>query len=532
MAYIKKDNSLTIRDVVKRNQENNGIALEVFMEDSRTPFIKNLKEAVEFIKNFIAKQPNAKITIVGDYDADGVCATDILYIALRYMGIEAKTRLPRRFSEGYGLSEKIIDEIDEGLVITVDNGIAAASAIQKAKDTGLSVIVIDHHLAPKDDNGNWVLPPADIVIDPHNNDGSEFEDYCGAGLAYRLAKEMLPQYELKELCVVASIATVADVVPLIGANRTLVQDGLRYINEGRGVPGIRALLKKLNIQHITEEDYGFTFGPIINASGRLYDNGAERVLSLFKTEKTDMMKANIKADNLIKTNDVRKGIVRDNMKLIKDNMPNERPIVFYNEDFKEGIVGILAGRLCEDYHCPSIVLTDSEDPNVLKGSGRSIEEVHLKDSLDKVKDLLYKYGGHAGAAGLSIKRENLNEFIKAFADACGDIPPIPENIYYDLELDVNALPSTCEELKVYAPYGEKNPKILYHMTCEFEPANFKMGDGSHFRVEYGDLTIVGFGMTEKYVKIGSPTRLECVGHLEESYFNGQKSYKLKLVDFM
>ena len=211
--YIKRDGLNDVKKIVLRNISKNGYTEEQFFDERLDPHVDQLDEAVAFVRNWMMLNDDETITIVGDYDVDGIVSTDILYEALKKTNRTPVTRLPRRFSEGYGLSEKIIDEISEGLLITVDNGIAALPAIKKAKAKGLSVIVIDHHLPVIGDDGKIILPPADVILDPHvYPEKSEFVDYCGAGLAYRFAKKLLPNLKLIELLNLASLGTVADVM--------------------------------------------------------------------------------------------------------------------------------------------------------------------------------------------------------------------------------------------------------------------------------------------------------------------------------
>lgn len=527
--FVKKDNCRTIEEVVRRNT---GMETEQFLTDVRDPFLKNLKEAVEFVKNYISSHPGCRVTIVGDYDSDGINATTIMYWCFMKMKITPVLRLPRRMSEGYGLNEKIIDEIPSGLLITVDNGIAALAAVKKAKEKNLAVVVTDHHLPVQDKDGNMLLPEADVILDPHIDSESDFHDYCGAALAYRFARAMFGA-KFPELIVLASIAAVSDVVPLIGANRTLVKDGLGYINKRRVVPGLAELLKKLELDdHITEGDYGFLLGPIFNASGRLFDSGAENVVKLLCTKRGDFT-AKYKADKLIATNNKRKEIVRECMKRVEEEInPKDRPIVVYDPSIPEGIVGIIAGKLAEEYYTPAIVFTDCGKEGVIKGSGRTISEIHLKNTLNQIQDEMLGFGGHAGAAGLSIRRDNLETFTKAFRDACGEIPDPPKDFAYDLELDIKDLPGTIEELKRFAPYGEQNPQVKFHATFDIDPLEFRViGDGTHFMVKTdNDITIFGFGLTEKFKDL-NPERIECVGTLTENWFNGKSSLRFELIDF-
>lgn len=528
--FIKRDNAATVADVVTRNT---GMAAEDFIKEEKMLYIHNLSKASQFIKNYIYENPNCEVSIVGDYDADGINGTAILYWAFRALGVKPYLRLPHRFTEGFGLNLTIIDEIDSGLLITVDNGVAAYDAIKKAKDKGLAVVVVDHHLAPVDENGNQKLPPADIIIDPSIEEISDFHSYCGGALAYRLAKEMLPDKKLRELEVLASIATVTDVMPLVRENRAIVRAGLDHINNGYMLPGLKALTQELRLNSpIVEDAYGFNIGPCFNASGRLYDDGAERVLSLLVAGKIrpETMQ---QAQSIIRTNEKRKDIVREDMKIALAKVTDTRPIVVFHDGFLEGIIGIIAGRLTEDYNCPSVVFTRGHTEGMLKGSGRSIEGYNLKSILDKVaeKGLLAKYGGHAGAAGLSIWEKDLEAFTEAFIEATGELPVKTDDVYYDLELDFDTLDETMEELNKYAPYGEGNARPVFHLTYECDGVGKKIGDLSHFMIKDSYMSIMGFGLAEKWEDLGQPTKLDMVGYISESMWNGKVSRKFELVDF-
>lgn len=538
--YIKRDGLNDVKKIVLRNISKNGYTEEQFFDERLDPHVDQLDEAVAFARNWMMLNDNEPITIVGDYDVDGITSTDILYEAFKKINRTPVTRLPRRFSEGYGLSEKIIDEIAEGLLITVDNGIAALPAIKKAKAKGLSVIVIDHHLPVTGDDGKIILPPADVILDPHvYPEKSEFVDYCGAGLAYRFAKKLLPNLKLIELLNLASLGTVADVMPLYGANRQMVIKGLEALNKNKVIPGLNALINKLGFDgHQTEMDYGFKLGPIFNASGRLYDNGAERVLRLLKLDRDDP-KLMFKVNNVINTNEQRKEIAKNDTARVYDTLDGTRPIVVYDENIGEGIIGLVAGRLTEDFYCPSIVFTKTEkvaeDGDVIiKGSGRSIPEIHLKNVLDKIKDKIEGYGGHAGAAGLSIRLSRLDEFKQAFIEACGEIPELSTDVYYDIEIEPEKIPEVVEQLKRFAPYGEGNPRVSIRMRLDVSDYEYHIiGDGTHFMLKNEDanLTIMGFGMVTAYEKAEKPTKLDCIGYMSEHWYNKKMSYKFELVSF-
>ncbi len=525
MMFRKRDHCETIREIVERNTGENPDSL---LHVNRFPYIKNLKEAVALLK----EHKNDIIHIVADYDVDGICSACIMIYGLYMAGMRFTYRLPRRFSEGYGLSEKIIDEIDSGVVITVDNGIAAHAAIKKAKEKGLMVIVTDHHQAAMEEK-QVILPEADIIVDPSIEFESEFHNFCGAGIAYQFVQELLGK-EIIELMSLAAIATVADVMPLVGPNHQLVKDGIHALNQGYGVPGILSLLQAKNKSIVTEEDFGFYLGPILNAPGRLMDNGSEKTLSYLLMPSTHD-KLSEMAEKLLDINNSRKLLMNTAIESAKANYTGERPIVLYIPSLGEGIIGLVAGNFCETYQCPVICFSKTKS-GLLKGSGRSIPGIHLKKVLDSIKDLIVSYGGHAGAAGLTIKEENLDAFTKAFAKACGRLPDIDYTKAYDLDILEQDIPSVMKELKRYSPYGEGNEKILFHIVCNLKKENFRtVGDGSHIFHYSPALKIIGYRMSEQfnelYKKHGFPKQLECIGYLSESWYQNKCSYQLELVDF-
>lgn len=314
---------MTMEEVIERNT---GMSLKAFLTPQPNPYIHNMDRAVYFFKKKVndaaEKKEILQIKIVGDYDADGMNASAILYDAIiSYLKAnslaeyaEVSVRLPRRYSEGYGLSEKIIDESESGLIITVDNGIAAIDAIKKAKDKGIDVIILDHHL------GGEKLLCADIIVDPHCEGMSTFKHYCGAGLAYRFAEMLITNKDLLDkLLVLAGIATVADVVPLIGANRYLVRQSLKLINRGIATSGVLALVRKMRLEKITAEDYGYKIGPVCNASGRLLDDGAMDIFHLLSQEldvfaldyDEQLLKLHSLADTVIERNVERRRITEE-----------------------------------------------------------------------------------------------------------------------------------------------------------------------------------------------------------------------------
>lgn len=523
--FKRKDNCQTVREVVERNT---GMSTDNLLYINKIPYIKNLKESVALLK----KHQEEHVYIVGDYDVDGICATCIMIYGLYMAGIRFSYRLPHRFSEGYGLSEKIIDEIDTGVVITVDNGIAAHAAVQKAKEKGLTVILTDHHQAIVEGK-QLLLPDADIIVDPSIESESEFHDFCGAGIAYQFIRELLGK-DVIELMVLAAIATVADVMPLVGANHQLVKDGIDALNQGYGIPGILSLLQAKNKSIVTEEEFGFYLGPVLNAPGRLLDQGSEQTLAYLLMPSTHEKKDEM-TEKLLNLNNTRKQIMNTAIESAKKHYQGERPIVLYNPSLGEGIIGLVAGNFCETYQCPVICFTKAKN-GLLKGSGRSIPGIHLKKALDSIRDFIIGYGGHAGAAGLTIEEKNLDAFTKAFTKACGPIPDINHTVLYDLDIQEQDIPFIMKELKTYSPYGEGNEKIIFHIVCNLKKENFrKVGDGSHISHYSPSLKLIGYRMSEQFDEIcrehGFPRKLDCVGYLSESWYQNKCSYQLELIDF-
>lgn len=547
MKWQKKKYELhTIEEVVTANT---GLSADKLLNPKKDPYIKNLKEAADMTRECIRK--NVKIHIVGDYDCDGVMSTTELYLGLKEAGADPSVRFPRRFSEGYGLSMKIIDEIDDGLIITIDNGIAAVEQVAAAKAKGIQVIILDHHLR-RDDNR---LPDADIIVDPNAIDGSEYKYYCAAGLAYRFVKELVPQSRLLDpILAMAGIATVADVMELVGDNRNLVKESFRLIDNRQVTLGMRVLLDELQIEHVNEGDYGFKLGPIVNASGRLKDDGPLEVFELLKTDYDDIPDFQIdydglkeKAVELVKTNRARQEMVKTAMykvyKMIDEyGLASRKPIVLYDPDFSEGIVGILAGRVAEEFQTPCIVFTDSRNKGILKGSGRTYGNIHLKDSLDRISDVFAGYGGHAGAAGVSVEAKRYHEMIKRWSSTLkkelqSAVPDDPDLFMYDLEGDVQDIKTFLSELDRFAPYGQGNPQISFKITgfeCMPRGKDFfrLMGpDKNHIRFYGNGLSAVGFDMAKRYEEDGSPKKMDMIGYLSRNWYMNKSEDQIEIIDY-
>lgn len=551
MKWVKKGDCKTISEVVCRNT---GLSLNDFLHPKKDPHIQNLKEAVDFIKTAVSK--GKEIHIIGDYDVDGDLASTILAMGFQEaFGKEPTVRLPRRYTEGYGLKQKMVDEIDDGIIVTVDNGIAALDPIKAAKAKGLDVVVIDHHQPVVcKETGKIQLPDADVIVDPHAVTGSEFDGYCGAGLAYRLIKELIPDSPmLIRYLVFASLATVADVMDLIGDNRNIVMGGLWAIRKRYVTLGLNTLLNKLELAYVDEGDYGFKLGPIINASGRLLDNGPSDVVHLMKTHvmpgepgyKEALGETEKLSVLLIQRNEERKKLSKEAEeraeKIIEEQgLADKKPLILYDPETSEGIIGIIAGRLAEKYCTPALVFTNSEKDGVLKGSGRTFGTVDLKATLDTGGDLFLGYGGHPGAAGMTILKKNLSalqERLSATLDGV-DFGVDPDVLHYDLEITVDQIPGMMQQLKLYAPYGQGNRAPVFKITgftCAPRGSVFfrLMGEQQqHIKLFGQNVDAMGFDMTERYKKDGEPVAIDIIGTLGRNYFNGNFYNRIEIIDYM
>ena len=538
--WTKRDASSSVKEVVLRNT---GLTEEELLSPAKSPHLFHLKEAVALIRKGV--EDKKRIYIAGDYDADGVTATSIMYLMLKQLdpNLRVVARLPRRFSEGYGLNPKMIDEFEpNSLLITVDNGIAAAEAVKKAKEKNITVVVVDHHLAPED----GILPDADCIIDPNTDYDTEsvFRGYCGAGLAYRIVEELLPNSNLDYFKALAAVGTVADVMPLLHDNRNIVLEGLKVmsppLNRKHWNCGLISIINRLDLMdvQVTAEDIGFKIGPIINAAGRMKDDGATLAFNALISD--DEFEANNLAKDLIDLNDSRKDLVKESVLeaegIIADEcLFGDHPMIVAG-DFHEGIVGILAGRLSEEYKTPVIVLANV-DGHTWKGSGRSYGDVHLKELLDTASDLLIAYGGHAGAVGLSVSDDNLADLRERLIK---NLPPetkvSSEENFYDLEITSSQIPEIYDELQKYAPYGEANPKVVfkitdYRLAPKYGKFFSKLGDGSIVKFNGHECDAIGFGLAEKYDFADNPRLMNLYGVIGSNSYGGIVSKQIEVFDF-
>lgn len=435
--------------------------------------MKDMDKAVDILREKIAEQK--RIRVIGDYDIDGVNATYILLEGLEKLGAEVDSDIPSRMKDGYGLNVELIERAyQDGIdtIITCDNGIAAAGEIAYGKRLGMTIVVTDHHEVPfeeEEDGKNYLLPPADAVIDP-KQPGCEypFKGLCGAAIAYKLVEALWEATggdaeDLDYLIENVAIATVGDVMELENENRIFVKEGLQMLKRTHS-PGLRSLIACTGVDkdRIGAYHIGFVLGPCMNASGRL--DTAKRTLDLLRAKAGK--EADILAGDLKALNDSRKemtDIAVEQARQIVDTTKagQDRVLVLYLPGCHESLAGIVAGRIRERYYRPAIILTDAEEG--IKGSGRSIEAYNMYEELSRCKDLLTKFGGHKLAAGMSLARENIEELRRTLNDNCRLEPKdMAEKVVIDMELPFSCVTEELvEELTLLEPFGKGNTKPVF-----------------------------------------------------------------------
>ena len=435
--------------------------------------LTDMEKGVSIIQDAIAAGKH--IRIISDYDVDGVTSTYILYKGL--IGLHAKCDkfIPHRIKDGYGLHENAIRKAREDgveVILTCDNGIAAADAVSLAKEFGMTVVVTDHHEVPfvqEPDGRRYILPAADAVIDPKRPEDHVFKEICGAVVAWKFMGRLYKRFGMEDefrnsdFLEMASLGTVCDVMDLQKDNRAIVKAGMKKMQITNNV-GMQALMEVLGLKDkiLKSYDYGFKIGPCINAEGRL-DTANEAFNLLMET---DHKKALDKAEEMRKLNverqDLTKSGMEDAFRIVDTEMKNDKVLVVYIPGIHESIAGIIAGKVRERYNKPAIVLTNG-DGDFLKGSGRSIEAYSMFEKLSEVRGLMLGFGGHPLAAGLSLKKENLEEFRKQLNVRCGlTEADFVAKVMIDVVMPVDYLTEGfIRQLDILEPFGKGNEKPVF-----------------------------------------------------------------------
>lgn len=466
-------------DVINFLQEN---------KDFSDPFLmKDMDKAVERITT--AVENGEKICVYGDYDADGVTSTSLLYSYLRdSLGADVMFYIPTRTGEGYGMNKGAVDKIhSQGitLIITVDNGISAREEIDYANTLGIDTVITDHHMP------SGAIPKAVAVVNAHQKDDkSPFKDFSGVGVAFKLVMAIEGEYAdvdslLENFSDIATLGTIGDIVPLVGENRTLVKNGLRHIQNSDRI-GINAMKQESGIaeKEINSSNVAFTLVPRINAGGRL--GSSEKSVNLLLTEDED--EAVTIADKLGMDNRERQSIEKEILASIDEevrrtpNIVNDKILVFAGKGWHQGVVGIVASRIKDIYDKPTIII-GIDDDGVARGSGRSVEGFSLCDAVFACSEHLTHYGGHPMAVGISLEKEKINDFRKAINAYCKDIK-MPYNILHiDCKLNPNQLDlSILDCLSYIEPCGASNPSPIFGLYNMTVIATKEMGNGKHMRI--------------------------------------------------
>lgn len=464
--------------------------VESFLYDTDIcdPFtLPDMEKACERIK--FAIDSNEKITIFGDYDADGVTSTALLYSYLSGAGANVDYYIPDRAGEGYGMSVSAIECLKErgtSLIITVDNGISAIEEIEKAKELNIDVVVTDHHQAGD------VLPGAVAVVDPHRKDCElDFREWAGVGVAFKLVSALADcdVYDLLEVYGdILAIGTIADIVALKGENRILVRAGLAVLNEalinGTLRKGLKALIDESgSTKNMNSMNAAFRIAPRINAAGRM--GSAERAIKLLLTDSQE--EASLLASEISSANAERQttesGITESAEQYIESHpeIKFSRVLVVDGENWHQGVIGIVASRLCEKYGKPCIVISKSGE--LAKGSGRSIDGFSLYDALSFCKDVLVQYGGHKLAAGMTVETSKIEEFrakINEYAEGLDEVLPV-------LKLDCKLNPASINldmlsTINVLEPFGAENPQPLFGLFGMTITGIQPVGSNKHIRL--------------------------------------------------
>lgn len=523
--------------------------LELKLKHLLAPTMLGLPQAIELIDQAIDQ--GKKIVIVGDYDADGATSTSLMLLALRAMGADVNYLVPDRFKYGYGLTPAIADlafaQFTPDLLITVDNGISSHEGVQQAQDHGMQVIITDHHLTTKP------TPKAEAVVNP-NQLGCPFPSkaLAGVGVAFYVLANVSSQRKkhgkshvnMVQYLDLVALGTYADVASLDYNNRILIEVGLQRIRQQQCRPGILALLDiaKRDTASLTASDLGFVLGPRINAAGRMetMDIGIECLLA------ENLEQAYPIAEQLTQLNAERRqveGQIKqdalnelEKIQLDQNNLPHA--LVLFEPHWHQGVIGIVAGRLKEQFHRPSIVFARDEDGIHIKGSARSIDGIHIRDAIEMLAEqyphLVSHFGGHAAAAGLTIKKQHFAEFKTKFEQLIATMDPdlFQAVLWTDGELAADELNlNTVALLKDLSPWGQKFPSPVFE--GRFKIVDFRWLKDVHLKLRLAldnaqVVEAIAFNAASKYDFNPMLDYVDLVYELDRNEFNGNVSLQLKV----
>ena len=508
------------------------------------PFrLKDMNRAVDRIRQAIRKRQN--IVVYGDFDADGVTSSALMASVLKHLGARVRVYIPHRVDEGYGLNKAAIKRLATAgthLLLTVDCGIRSVEEVAYAQHLGMDVIITDHHSVGPE------LPPAFAVINPKRHDDPyPFKGLAGVGVAYKLAQALLrvehhipvSQQDAimaeEELLDLVALGTVADIVPLVDENRALVFRGLKYLNDPIR-PGLQALMESARIRfgNVDTMSIGFMLAPRINAAGRL--SSATLAFRLLMAK--DLGEALPLASQLNTLNRQRQHLTRQAVAKAQGQLEEQADSPIYiveDPEFLPGIVGLIAGQITNATYRPTIAIHLEEQTS--RGSARSIPEFHITHALDKVRDLLVRYGGHAAAAGFTVENEKLPAFKTALREVASEVlrgQELEPTLEIDTELDLSQVNwAFYELLQQLAPFGERNPQPVFLTRNLLVKEGIAVGsEGKHLKLtlSHEGRTWPAIAFRLGHLAASLPRRLDVVYHLGVNEWNGTRSLQLVVLD--
>lgn len=509
---------------------------------------KDMEKAVSRVMDAMGQRE--RVMVYGDYDADGVCATTLLYTALKGIGLEVDTYIPFRESEGYGLNKKVVHNFMRqgyGLVITVDCGVSNAEEIGLLKENGIDTIVLDHHLEPAR------RPEAVAIINSSLSDsGYPFSELCGAGVVFKFIQAMLIKLESshspiklppgfdKWLLDLVAIATVGDIVPLVGENRVFTKYGLIVMEKTRNI-GLRKLMEAISSKsgRIDTTYIGWRIVPRINAAGRIDHASLALNLLLAGDENEAERMAAILETNNKSRQQLTERILNEALSQVGEVADEQRLLFLAGDGWPAGVVGLVAGRICDRFNRPTLVMSRDEDGKYV-GSGRSIPQFHITDALKSCAESLARFGGHSQACGFTvIGDDNLEKFKAGMLQAADEVlagADLSPKLDIDAKVTLREINwELWEELEKFEPFGEGNPKPVFAafgLTVEqVQPVG---ADGKHLRLMAGQAgkthKFIGFSFGEWCSKLTIGDIIDVAFELDINEWNGNRELQLRIVD--
>lgn len=510
------------------------------------PFLmKDMDLAVARLEKAVASQE--KILVYGDYDVDGTTAVALVYSFIRRLTSSVDFYIPDRYDEGYGVSKKGIDwASDNGftLIITLDCGIKAIDKVKYAADKGIDLIICDHHLPEEE------IPAAAAVLDPKREDCTyPFDDLSGCGVGFKLVqaysqKNGLPFESLLPLLDLLVVSIASDLVTVVGENRVLAHFGLKRLNEEPRI-GLQAMINLANLEqgHVTIDDIVFKIGPRINAAGRMESGRLAVELLTAETEEAAVTIGSQINDNNNERKSIDREITKAALDMVQDGTccSSENAVIVYGPDWNKGVVGIVASRLVEAYYKPAFVLTKSN--GFVTGSARSVRGFDLYEAISSCADLLENYGGHIYAAGLTLREENLPEFVRRIDKYVGEhISDEMATPIVDVDSEINfsqITPKFFRILKQFQPFGPGNSAPVFLTKNVYDDGNGrKVGPGGqHLKLEliqesqpYHQISAIAFNMASLFEHIRNGNPIDICYSVVENYYRGNSTIQLRIKD--